>query len=133
MTNIGDKLRELRERHGVTQRQLADALGVSHTYISKIENGHTQPSYGFLKNADRALGTNEFGRPVGATPTYNSSMIEVRIGFFTGGLDHAEARKLRDDLDVALGDDAQPCNVCETAPVYSGPLCAGCLAAREGR
>lgn len=34
--------------HRMTQAQLANALGVSHTYISKIENGRETPSPEFM-------------------------------------------------------------------------------------
>lgn len=33
----------LRELHGLTQRDVADELGIDHTYLSKIENRHAQP------------------------------------------------------------------------------------------
>jgi len=35
---FGPKVRELRKAKGFTQRQLADRLGVSFTYVSKVEN-----------------------------------------------------------------------------------------------
>jgi len=39
MTPFGAKVRELRTKHGLTQQQQADALGVSKAYISALENG----------------------------------------------------------------------------------------------
>jgi transcriptional regulator with XRE-family HTH domain len=44
MKRIGEKLHALRQRHGLTTRQLADELQTSHTQISRIENGLRQPS-----------------------------------------------------------------------------------------
>ena len=42
---FGGRLRELRKRAGMTQRELADKVNVSFTYISKIEKGvATHPS-----------------------------------------------------------------------------------------
>ncbi|MCA9075806.1 MAG: helix-turn-helix transcriptional regulator [Planctomycetaceae bacterium] len=35
---FGQRVRELREKRGLTQRELADALAVSVSYISKVEN-----------------------------------------------------------------------------------------------
>ena len=35
---FGNRVRELREERSLTQRQLADHLGVSVSYISKVEN-----------------------------------------------------------------------------------------------
>jgi len=43
---FGQKLRELRKSKGLTQRELADKVGVSFTYLSKIENGAMQPPRG---------------------------------------------------------------------------------------
>jgi DNA-binding XRE family transcriptional regulator len=37
-------VREARKRLGLTQRELAEKIGVNYTYISKIENGHSRPS-----------------------------------------------------------------------------------------
>lgn len=39
MTPFGLKIRELRLKKGVTQRELAKALGVSPAYLSALENG----------------------------------------------------------------------------------------------
>ena len=35
---FGERIRELRESHGWTQKELSDRLGVSVSYISKVEN-----------------------------------------------------------------------------------------------
>ena len=35
---FGERVRELRESHGWTQKELGDRLGVSVSYISKVEN-----------------------------------------------------------------------------------------------
>ena len=35
---FGETIKELRKQHRMTQRELADQLGVNFTYISKIEN-----------------------------------------------------------------------------------------------
>lgn len=36
---IGEKLRNLRESKNMTTRQVGEAIGVAHSYISMIENG----------------------------------------------------------------------------------------------
>ena len=43
---FGQRLRELRKAKGLTQRELADRVGLSFTYLSKIENGAMQPPRG---------------------------------------------------------------------------------------
>ena len=39
MTPFGVRMRELRARKGVTQKEMADALGVSAAYLSALEHG----------------------------------------------------------------------------------------------
>lgn len=40
MTPFGEKLRRLRRERGVTQKDMAIALGVSPAYLSALEHGH---------------------------------------------------------------------------------------------
>lgn len=40
MTPFGEKIRELRRRKGVTQRDMASSIGVSAAYLSALEHGH---------------------------------------------------------------------------------------------
>ena len=40
MTPLGEKLRELRRRKGVSQKEMATAIGVSAAYLSALEHGH---------------------------------------------------------------------------------------------
>lgn len=44
MFYLGEKLRTLRKRRGLTVRQLGDRLGVNHSHITKIETGENIPS-----------------------------------------------------------------------------------------
>jgi transcriptional regulator with XRE-family HTH domain len=43
MSEFGEILRNLRKQRKVTQRQLADRVGIDFTYISKIESGTMDP------------------------------------------------------------------------------------------
>lgn len=46
VTPFGEKMRALRKRQGVTQTQMAKALGVSSAYLSALEHGHrSRPSW----------------------------------------------------------------------------------------
>jgi transcriptional regulator with XRE-family HTH domain len=45
---IGDRLREAREQRGLSQRKLAQRLGLSPSLISQLESGQTRPSVGTL-------------------------------------------------------------------------------------
>jgi transcriptional regulator with XRE-family HTH domain len=49
MDNIAEKLKALRNAHGLSQRKLAARAGVSNATISLIEHGRTDPSMGLLK------------------------------------------------------------------------------------
>lgn len=40
---FGPLLRDLRKQRRLTQQQLADAVGVDYTYISKVENSRVDP------------------------------------------------------------------------------------------
>ncbi len=48
MQRFGEKLRALRESHGLSYRQLASVLGVDHSHIAGIENGRHNPSAKFV-------------------------------------------------------------------------------------
>lgn len=40
MTPFGEKIRDLRRQKGVTQKEMAEAIGVSAAYLSALEHGH---------------------------------------------------------------------------------------------
>ncbi len=45
MERFGEKLRALRQRHGMTLRELAEALGYpSHGYLGNLESGRRKPT-----------------------------------------------------------------------------------------
>ena len=47
---------EARRRAGLTQRQLADAMGLSQPTIARIEAGRTEPSFAQVAHLIRACG-----------------------------------------------------------------------------
>ena len=57
---FGQRVRELRQDKGLTQRQLADRINVSFSYISKVENERLQfgdfPSEKFIHKLASELG-----------------------------------------------------------------------------
>ena len=46
---IGENVKRYRQKIGFTQKQLADLCGVSHTRISELENGHSNPTVETLR------------------------------------------------------------------------------------
>ena len=53
MSRIGEKLRTLRQRQGLTSRELGSILGVSNAYIIQIENGQRRPSIDLVARMSR--------------------------------------------------------------------------------
>ena len=50
MTPFGQRLRELRAQRGILLKDMADALGVTPTYLSALEHGRRgQPNWGFVQ------------------------------------------------------------------------------------
>ncbi len=54
----GQVILDARKSEKMTQKELADKLGVNKSYISKIENGVVNPSVGFFYRIMNALGLN---------------------------------------------------------------------------
>lgn len=81
MDTIGIQLKALRNRHGLSQRQLALRAGVSNATVSLIEHGRTDPSLGLLKRILDALGVSFaefFSAPGGAAEKYFYASDELR-------------------------------------------------------
>lgn len=50
MTPFGEAIRRLRAERGITQRQMASAIGVSPAYLSALEHGNrSEPSWEFVQ------------------------------------------------------------------------------------
>ena len=52
---IGDRIKELRREKGLTQRELADAMGVTASMIGQYETGIRIPKYETLERIAKAL------------------------------------------------------------------------------
>jgi transcriptional regulator with XRE-family HTH domain len=52
---IGERIRALRERQGLTQGDLEKRSGLLRCYTSRVENGHTVPSLETIEKIARAL------------------------------------------------------------------------------
>jgi transcriptional regulator with XRE-family HTH domain len=52
---IGDRLRELREKKNLSQREIEERSGLLRAYLSRVENGHTIPTVETLQKWAKAL------------------------------------------------------------------------------
>ncbi len=55
LTAVGDRVRELRARRGMTRKILAKDSGVSERYLAQLETGQGNASLGILRRVARAL------------------------------------------------------------------------------
>lgn len=60
---FGEKIRELRKTHNLTQKELGDQVGVTFAYISKVENERLDfgdyPSEELIRKLSAALSSDE--------------------------------------------------------------------------
>ena len=56
LRQVGDRVRSMRHRRGMTQEVLADTLGVCVAYVSLIERGGRNPPYATVVDIAHALG-----------------------------------------------------------------------------
>lgn len=52
---IGERIRSLREKKGLTQGDIEERSGLLRCYTSRVENGHTVPSLETVEKIARAL------------------------------------------------------------------------------
>jgi transcriptional regulator with XRE-family HTH domain len=53
---LGENLKRIRTRKGVTQIEIAKKLAVNRSFVSNIENGKTNPTLSTITNLANALG-----------------------------------------------------------------------------
>jgi len=81
--DLGARLRSLRERHGMSQRELAKRAGVTNGTISMIEQNRTSPAVGSLK---KVLD----GFPIGLSDFFANDFSSLQKIFY----DHEELTEL---------------------------------------
>jgi transcriptional regulator with XRE-family HTH domain len=77
---IGGRLQALRTMRGLTLERLADATGLTKSYLSKIENAHKVPPIATLSRIAHALGTGIGGFFGGGRTQARESASLVRKG-----------------------------------------------------
>lgn len=53
--NLGDQLKNTRKMLGLTQKQLADIIGITNDYVSKIEKGEREPRDYLLSRIEKFI------------------------------------------------------------------------------
>jgi transcriptional regulator with XRE-family HTH domain len=109
MTPFGETIRRLRDARGVSQKQMADAIGVSPAYLSALEHGKRgAPSFDFIQ---RVAGYFNIIWDEAEELLFIGSMSHPRIVLDTTGLDASYtsfANRLARDirkLDAAALDE----------------------------
>ena len=52
---LGERIRELREAKDLTQREIANRIGIDDYYISRLENNHVNPTLATMQKIASAL------------------------------------------------------------------------------
>lgn len=96
---IGEEIAKARENKGLSQRQLANAVGISNAALSKIESGETEiPNPKILKKTSKHIDLN-----------YNDMMSMIGLGtqitmlnpFIKNYYEHLKGDKLEDAWIIA--------------------------------
>ncbi len=100
---LGDRLRDLRQQHSLTLRQLATAADVSPGLLSQIENGATDPSLSTLRKLAQVFDTSIaelFSEPE-APPVHISRVgARTRLAAPPGQITYERLTPGRGDLEV---------------------------------
>lgn len=71
----GDAIRGLREKAGLTQRELAELLDTTRERVSRVENGHVPPSADFVAELARTMALAEMVRDMRVTDGVDSRAL----------------------------------------------------------
>lgn len=107
---IGEKIKEIRVRHGWSQRQLGHYAGISGSYITQIESGRSQPSIKALAKIAEALVVNLGDLIEGEHPLSQHVIVTAKgekLVFNQSPLEHeyktkGEAIEVLDDMLAVL-------------------------------
>jgi transcriptional regulator with XRE-family HTH domain len=91
---VGNRVREFRTSHRLTQEQLGERAGLSYKFIGEVERGVGNPTIQTLADIAAALG-------VPVVDLVTTDRLEVSIGHFSA-TDVAVVREARDSLEVVL-------------------------------
>ena len=100
--SIGSRIKERREQLGMTQRQLADKLGVTKSAICNYENGTSKPKEDVLLNVFKVLSVDPnyiYQDSVDVTEVSKKDVIMKNIRLFLYYLSDEDLTNLYDYLE----------------------------------
>ena len=53
--NLGESIRKIRQARGISQGEMQKRTGILRSYLSRVENGHTVPSFATLQRLAGAM------------------------------------------------------------------------------
>jgi transcriptional regulator with XRE-family HTH domain len=85
---FADRMRELRKEQGLTQDDLAKALGISRSAVGMYEQGRREPDFDILDTA--------------------ADFFDVSVGYMTGGPDRGSYPRILTAYEKALKEQRKP-------------------------
>ena len=102
MINIGETIKKLRIKNGLTQQQLADRLFVSDKTISSWESSRTEPDFNMLSDICNVLNVSFFTL-IGAE---NQNNLEIEIKIITSKKEQDRILQLiKNDSKIIIEED----------------------------
>jgi tetratricopeptide (TPR) repeat protein len=98
---MGERIRALRSTRGISQADLANALGISNSYLSHIEAGRRPVTAAMAAEIARALGV-EPARLEGGVPPDNKEELQLRLRFAEMSLRNGEWELARQEFSDVL-------------------------------
>ena len=130
---LGRKIRDLRQRRGLTVQQLADASGLSKGFISQVENERTSPSLSTLHDLACALGISAAYLVVEEEPVPSvvraSDRPVLRVGGNTSRVEVLSAQPKR-NLEMLVAELPPGLSAGDKLHYHHGEECVLCLAGR---
>lgn len=104
MKNIGEELKRIRKLRGITQRELADAVGVAPSTISGYELGTRVPEYAILEKISKKLNISifEFLDDSGASDFLRRYAEYEKLIRKIAALDDVDRGRISERIDMML-------------------------------
>ncbi len=98
--NYGALIKDLRIQNGLTQNQVAEALGVTPGYISNVENNRTAMSLRILTYYARLVGCSLDSLVGELEPEYSETALDRKLYQAIAKLDTTEKEKLLKTIEI---------------------------------